>query len=127
MQKILFLILFSCFALLSIAQDDVFLIVEGQPKLQEGMTGFMEYIKKNIKYPQSGVKSHVEGKVFLQFTVDKYGKLTNIKVLKGLHFDCDKEAVRVLKEYPNEWINRKRKNVEITIPIIFRENLRYKK
>ena len=64
----------------------------------------------------------IEGKVYLQFIIDKDGSLTNMTVLKGIGIGCDEEAVRVLSECP-KWEPGKQRGkpvkVKMALPIIF--------
>jgi protein TonB len=64
------------------------------------MKAFYHYIQENLKYPEEAKKQGIEGKVFVQFVVDKDGKLTEVKAVKGIGAGCDEEAVRVIKEAP---------------------------
>ncbi len=102
--------------------DEIFAIVEQNPKPIGGYEAFYAYIFKNIKYPRIALASSVEGKVFVQFVVNKNGELTDFEVVKGVGFGCDEEAVRVLQSAPN-WIPGKQRGkpvkVRIVIPIKF--------
>ena len=98
-------------------------IVEQQPEPVGGMLAFQKFLKKNLKYPNQARRMSVEGKVFVQFVVDRDGSLNDIKVLKGIGAGCDEEAVRVLKKHP-KWSPGKQRGrpvkVRMVIPIIFR-------
>lgn len=106
-------------------QDEIFMIVENQPEPKGGMQAFYKYIGKKIKYPKQARRMGVEGRVFVQFVVDKDGTLTDIKVLKGIGAGCDEEALRVLKEAP-KWQPGKQRGrpvkVRMSIPIFFKLN-----
>jgi periplasmic protein TonB len=103
--------------------DEPHLIVEDQPKFGKGMEDFYKYVSKNIEYPKQARRIGVEGKVFVQFVVDKDGSLSDIKVLKGIGAGCDEEAVRVLKESP-KWNPGKQRGrpvrVRMSLPIFFK-------
>jgi TonB family protein len=83
--------------------EEVFMIVEGQPTPKGGMQELYQYISTNIKYPEEAKSAGIQGKVFVEFVVDQKGKLTNVQAIKGIGAGCDKEAVRVLKDAPN-WV-----------------------
>ncbi len=106
-------------------EDEIFLIVENQPEPQGGMEAFYKYVGKNINYPKQARRMGVEGRVFVQFVVDKDGSLNDIKVIKGIGSGCDEEAIRVLKEAPN-WKPGKQRGrpvkVRMSIPIFFKLN-----
>lgn len=104
-------------------EDEIFLVVEDQPEPYGGMTAFYEYIKNNLEYPKYAKRNGVTGKVFLQFIVDKEGRIGNIKVVKGIGYGCDEEAARVLANSP-KWKPGKQRGrcvkVKMTIPIMFK-------
>ena len=105
--------------------DEIFHIVEEQAEPYGGMKAFYEYFKKNVNYPPQARRMSIEGKVFLQFVVDRDGSLTDIKVLRGIGAGCDEEAMRILKNHP-KWKPGKQRGravrVRMTIPITFRLN-----
>ena len=62
--------------------------------------GYAAYLAKNINYPSQASKMSIEGKVWVQFVVEKDGKISNVKVVKGIGYGCDEEAVRVIAAMP---------------------------
>jgi TonB family protein len=82
--------------------DDVLVIVEQSPAPSEGMTGFYKFIADNITYPAEARIKKQQGKVFVQFVIEKDGSLTSFKVIKGIGQECDDEAIRVLQEYAKD-------------------------
>lgn len=70
------------------------------PKFLGGEYAMMRFINNNIRYPQTAADSHIEGKVIVQFVVEKDGSIGEVKVARGVHEDLDKEAVRVIKMLP---------------------------
>ena len=106
-------------------EEEIFLIVETQPEPEGGMEAFYKFINKNLEYPKQARRMGVEGKVFMQFVVDKDGTLTDIKVLKGIGSGCDEEALRVLKMAP-KWKPGKQRGrpvkVRMSIPIVYKLN-----
>ncbi len=67
-----------------------------------GRRGMMSFFENNIIYPPSAIKDSISGKVRLEFTIEKNGKVKEVKVLKGIRQDLDAEAIRVVKLMP-EW------------------------
>jgi len=96
--------------------------IENQPAFPGGMEAFIKYLRKNLRYPSSAVENDVAGRVYVNFIVEKDGKLTDIKVVKGIGFGCDEEAIRVLKRSP-DWSpgeqNGRKVRVMYTLPIVF--------
>lgn len=97
-------------------------IVEEMPSYPDGDVKLMEYIAQNINYPQEALESGIQGRVFVSFVVEPNGSITNEKVLRGIGYGCDEEALRVVKEMP-KWTPGKRKGkpvrVAVTIPVKF--------
>lgn len=85
----------------------------------------LAFIKENLKFPKHMVNSNIQGRVYLQFVVDKTGAIINIKVVRSLHPDLDREAIRVVSIMP-KWIPGKQRgrlvNVTYTLPIKFDYN-----
>lgn len=80
--------------------DEPFSIVE-QPALPNGgWSAFYKYLGENINYPAQARRTGTEGKVFVQFIVNRDGSLVDVAVIKGIGMGCDEEAVRVVKKAP---------------------------
>ena len=103
--------------------DEIFDIVEDQPTPPGGMSAFYKYVGKTMKYPNQARRMGIQGRVFVQFIVDKTGQLTNVKAIKGIGAGCDEEAVRVLKAAP-KWKPGKQRGrpvkVRMILPITFK-------
>jgi periplasmic protein TonB len=76
---------------------ETFYITDRQPEFPGGRPAMDQFIKDNLQYP---VQASVSGKVFLAFTVDTVGHISNVQVLRGIGFGCDEEAVRLVKAMP---------------------------
>jgi protein TonB len=103
--------------------DQIFTIVEDQPTPNGGMAAFYQFVQKKLKYPAQARRMGIEGKVFVQFVVDKDGTLTDVQAVKGIGAGCDEEAVRVLKSAP-KWKPGKQRGrsvrVRMILPITFK-------
>jgi protein TonB len=64
------------------------------------MQAFYEYVGKKLKYPAQARRMNIEGKVFVEFVVNRDGSLVDVKVMKGIGAGCDEEAVRVIQSAP---------------------------
>jgi|APTNR8051073442_1049403.scaffolds.fasta_scaffold00003_370 protein TonB len=80
--------------------DKIFLIVEQNAAPRDGMSGFYKFVSDNIRYPGQARRMNVEGKVFVEFVVDKDGTLNQFTVVKGIGAGCDEEAIRVIQLSP---------------------------
>ena len=99
--------------------------VETMPEPLEGMLAFQKFLARNIKYPSQARRMGIQGRVFVQFVVDKKGNITDIKTIKGIGAGCDEEAERVMGILP-KWKpgkqGYKRVAVRMIMPINFRLN-----
>ncbi|BDX37875.1 protein TonB [Tenuifilaceae bacterium CYCD] len=101
-----------------------FVVVEEMPTFGEGgIDQFRnEYIGKNLKYPDVAAENGIQGRVYINFVVEPDGRVTNVKVVRGVDPSLDKEAVRVVSSSP-KWKAGKQRGkpvrVQFTIPIIF--------
>lgn len=78
--------------------------MEIQPQfIVEGYKDFDDYIMQNIQYPESAIKEGTEGVVLVEFTINKRGKVTDVKVVESIDERLDNEAVRVVFSSPR-WI-----------------------
>lgn len=103
----------------------VFMVVEDMPEFPGGLPALMKYLASNIKYPVEAQKAKVEGRVLVQFVVEKDGAVTNAHVMQSASELFDAEALRVVSAMP-QWKpgtqNGKPARVQFTLPIMFRLN-----
>jgi len=115
----------SAVATTSQGEDEVYMSVEKNPEFPGGVNAMMDYLRGNLKYPESAKKNKQEGRVFIGFIVEKDGSVSNVKVLRGVCEELDSEAVRVVKSMPT-WIAGRDKGepvrVQYTLPIVFKLN-----
>ena len=101
----------------------VYDVVEQMPSFPGGMKAMMDYLARNIRYPANAKNDLIEGRVILQFIVDKKGRLSDVKVARSVEPYLDAEAVRVVKSMPR-WNpgmqNGKAVKVRYTLPVTFR-------
>lgn len=107
-------------------EDDnkIFTVVEQQPEFPGGIGAMYKWIGENLKYPSEARKNGLQGKVILQFTVEKDGSIANVKVVRdGVGGGAGDEAVRVVKKMP-AWKpgkqNGKSVRVQYTLPVTFK-------
>lgn len=75
--------------------DHTFTVVENAPQFPGGLDSLQAFVERNLRNPRQ-----VEGKVFVQFVVERDGRLTDITVKKGIDEETDEEALRVLRMMP---------------------------
>ena len=77
-----------------------FRIVSQLPEFPGGLSEYVKWLTKNLKYPEEARRQHLQGKVMVSFVINRDGSLTDIKVEKGVHPLLDNEALRVMKTMP---------------------------
>ena len=96
-------------------------VVEYQPQFPGGIKACEQFIKENLRYPDT--ESDVQGRVIVSFMVERDGSLSDIKVVRGLDPAFDEEALRVVKMMP-KWspgaTDGKISVMRYTIPVIFK-------
>ncbi|GHV69952.1 protein TonB [Bacteroidia bacterium] len=101
-------------------EEKIFVIVETQPGFKGDLN---KYLSKNLKYPAVASENGTQGKVYIQFVVEKDGSITDVKVLRGVDESLDKEAVRVVQNMP-KWSPGMQRNkpvrVSFTLPVNFK-------
>jgi periplasmic protein TonB len=104
------------------AKPEVFLSVEHMPEFAGGSEAMLKFLQKNMRYPSLALRNQIEGRVFVSFTVSATGDIVDVKVLKGLGYGTDEEALRVVKLMPR-WQpgaqNGRNVAVQYTLPITF--------
>lgn len=71
-----------------------------QPEFKGGIEKMYQYISDNFQYPEEAQKRSVNGKMEVEFTVEKSGDITYVGILKGLDYSIDNEVLRLLKAMP---------------------------
>lgn len=129
MKTLRYIFIFSLFLMSAVnAQEsdkkEVFVIVEESPEFPGGMQAMMNFIRDNVKYPQSCRENSIGGKVFLKFIVTQTGEVTNVEVIKSSGASLlDQEAVRVVKSMPSwkpGYQTGRPVNVYFNLPINFK-------
>lgn len=99
---------------------EIFMVVEDMPGFPGG--NVQQWISKHVKYPVLAMENGIQGKVYVQFVIEKDGSITDVKVVRGVDSSLDKEAVRVVKSMP-KWKPGKQRGkpvrVSFTLPINF--------
>ena len=104
-------------------ENKVFDIVEQQPLFPGGPAALMKYLSENTKYPVVAQENGVQGRVTVQFVVEKDGSISDVHVLRGVDPSLDKEAVRVVKSMPR-WTPGNQNGITVRVnyrvPVLFR-------
>lgn len=103
--------------------EKVFTAVEQMPQFPGGEAELMRYLSKNIKYPTMAMENNIQGRVVVQFVVTKTGSIGEVKVVRSVDRDLDREAIRVCKSLPKFTpgkMNGQAVNVWYTLPVNFK-------
>ena len=133
MKLLLFILLFSPCVLYSLeapllneklttdeminSDEEIFMKVEEMPEFPGGYEGLAKYLSDSITYPAIAKEYNIQGKVFVQFVVEKNGKVSNVKIVRGVDKNLDKEAVRVVQSFP-DWKPGKQKGKEVRVSLV---------
>jgi len=103
-------------------EDKVYTMAEVMPEFPGGQNALFAFLGKNIQYPADALESKKQGTVYVSFVVNTDGKVTDVKMLRGLHPSLDKEAMRVVSRMPN-WTpgmqNGKPVKTQYNLPVKF--------
>ncbi|MBP6064836.1 energy transducer TonB [Bacteroides sp.] len=104
-------------------EQTIFEVVEQMPDFPGGMGALMQFLSKNIKYPTIAQENGTQGRVIVQFVVNRDGSIVDPRVVKSVDPYLDKEALRVIGTMP-KWkpgMQRgKPVRVKYTVPVMFR-------
>ena len=104
---LLFLILLPCGLINAQEPDEIVMVClkdAKKPRFDgQDTKAFSKWIREHQRYPRKAKKAGIEGKVIISFKITAEGKLTDVKLRKGVHPLLDKEAVRVVKSAPQKW------------------------
>ena len=96
--------------------------VDVQPEFVGGQRELIKYVSSNIKYPLAARQNNIQGKVYVNFVVEKDGSVNEVKVRQGIGGGCDEEAARLLRNSP-KWkpgvLKGSPVRVSMVLPITF--------
>jgi len=105
-----------------IVDEEIFVIVESPPEFPGGDDARLNFLRNNVKYPQMAREAGIQGTVYVSFTVEKDGSITQVKIARGIGGGCDEEAVRIVRLMP-KWKpgtqKGKKVRVSFNMPIKF--------
>ena len=103
--------------------NKIYEVVEEQASFPGGNTAMVQWLSQNMRYPVTAKKDNIQGRVLVQFVVEKDGSISNVAVVRSIDSPLDKEAVRVVKAMP-KWNPGKHKGQivrsKFTLPINFK-------
>lgn len=104
-------------------EEEIFQVVEKVAGFPGGNAKLMEFLRKELVYPQIAIDNNVQGRVFVQFVVNRDGSIQDVKVTRGVDPVLDEEAIRVVKKMP-KWIPAEQRGKTVrsrfTLPVMFK-------
>ncbi|MBE6329936.1 MAG: energy transducer TonB [Bacteroidales bacterium] len=105
------------------AEEEIFQVVEKMASFPGGNAKLMEFLRKELVYPQIAIDNNVQGRVFVQFVVNRDGSIQDVKVTRGVDPILDEEAIRVVKKMP-KWVPAEQRGKTVrsrfTLPVMFK-------
>jgi protein TonB len=103
--------------------EEAFMIVEENATFQGGdLSTFRKWVQQNTVYPTAAAEAGISGKVIVQFAVDEKGNVVDARIMRSVHPELDKEALRILSKSP-KWLPGKQSGKAVkqlvTIPVVF--------
>ncbi|MDR0438346.1 MAG: energy transducer TonB [Bacteroidales bacterium] len=103
-------------------EEEIFIIVEENAGFPGGDEARMKYLRDNIRYPPLAREAGIQGTVHLTFVVERDGRITDVRVVRGIGGGADEEAIRVVQNMPR-WSPGKQRGkavrVQFNLPIRF--------
>lgn len=104
---------------------EIFVVVEEPPVYPGGHEAMLEFLSENIRYPSAARHDGIQGAVYLTFVINPDGTVSNVTVLRGVHYLLDEEALRVIRSMP-AWTPGRQSGsavkVQFTMPVRFTLN-----
>lgn len=104
-------------------KDSVYTIVSSMPVFPGGHEGLAKYLDTALNYPELARVNRIQGTVHIECIINKQGNVVEAKVVKGMGWNCEEEALRVVQEMP-QWkpgtVNKEEVKVRQTFAIVFK-------
>ena len=104
-------------------EEEIFQVVEKVAGFPGGQAKLMEFLRKELVYPQIAIDNNVQGRVIVQFVVNKDGSIQDVKIARGVDPVLDEEAIRVVKKMP-KWIPAEQRGKTVRsrfqLPVMFK-------
>lgn len=107
----------------SSSREKVYDAVEVLAQFPGGPGRLNQWLKNNMRYPEDAYNNGVEGRVIVQFVIEKDGSITNPVIVRGIDKELDREAIRLVKAMP-KWIPGRNNDMPVrsryTMPVTFK-------
>ncbi len=99
---------------------------EIMPEFPGGQAALSAYLSGKISYTSRARDAHIQGKVFVEFTVNRYGRIEDVKLIRGLDPDLDRQAIEAVVSMPN-WIPGRHNGVPVSVRFVMPVSFTLKK
>ena len=106
-----------------VLNDKIFDVVDKMPQFPGNDSQLFNFISSNLRYPQQSMRDGIQGRVMVQFVVDKDGNVRDAKVLRSVNYELDEEALRVIGLMP-KWIPGEQKGVKVAVHYVIPVNFK---
>lgn len=100
-------------------------LVRQMPSFPGGPEILKKYLDVHLRYPEQAMKAGIEGRIYARFVVQPDGRLTDVRIMRGLGYGCDKEVLRLIAQMPR-WVpgqqDGKKVPVYYTLPVTFKRD-----
>ncbi len=107
----------------NIPEPDFYTAPEQMPEFPGGMQALGKFLATNLHYPAQARSVNIQGRVFVNFMIEKDGSVTSVNILRGIGGGCDEEAMRVVSAMP-KWSPGKQNGfpvrVSFNLPVNFK-------
>ena len=104
-------------------EEPVYKVVEVMPEFPGGMKALMDFIQKNVRYPEEAHKNGIQGRVIVSVVIDENGRVVDPVIMRSRYPALDEEALRIVGLMP-QWKpgmqQGKAVKVEFTFPVTFK-------
>jgi TonB family protein len=97
--------------------DSIFFITDQMPEFPGRDSALFQYLENNIHYPAAAKAKRIQGRVYVQFIVERDGSISRTKIVRGIGNGCDEEALRAIREMP-KWIPGKMHGIPVQVQFI---------
>ncbi|MCE3278903.1 MAG: TonB family protein [Bacteroidetes bacterium] len=140
MKQYFFTIFLLCIGFLGVGQTDTVIqnqesapknkTIQIMPKFPGGEQAIYKIVSDSMVYPKLAAKERIGGRIIIQFTVDTMGNIADVKIMRGIREDLDKEAIRLIYLL-NGWTpgteNGKKVRVSFNLPLYFYPDEKFRK
>lgn len=119
-------LLVDCYLVRPTQKDTIYYIVDIQSTYEGGQDLMYKQLSRNLVYPRSARRTGTEGKVFIMFLIDKTGRTSEVKILKGVSYDCDQAALNAFASL-GSWLPSRKKGKPVKTRFILPVNFKLKR